>query len=60
MEYARTVRVSSPDPNYVVGYQTPIVGGIVVVAPQVAYGAGRAPVYMFAPSAKIITIDSDD
>ncbi len=59
-DYARTVRVSSPDPNYVVGYNSPVVGGIVVVAPQVIYGAGRAPVYMLAPSAKIITIDSDD
>jgi hypothetical protein len=59
-DYARTVRVSSPGPNYVVGYQTPVVGGIVMVTPQVVYGAGRAPVYMFAPGAKIISIDGDD
>jgi hypothetical protein len=59
-DYARTVRVSSPDPSYVVGYNSPLVAGIVVVAPQVVYGAGRAPVYMFAPSAKIISIDGDN
>lgn len=59
-DYPRTVRVSSSDPNYVVGYHSPVVGGIVVVAPQVIYGAGPAPVYMFAPGAKIISIGGDD
>jgi hypothetical protein len=53
-------RASSPDPNYVVGYHSPIVGGIVVLTPQLVYGAGRAPVYLFAPGAKIISIDGVD
>ena len=59
-DHARSVRVSSPDPSYVVGHNTPAVGAIVVVAPGHIYGSGRAPVYMIAPSAKIISIDSDD
>ena len=49
--------VSSPDPAYVVGYNAAPVGGIVVVVPGAVYGSGR---YLIAPSAKIISIDSDD
>ena len=59
-DHARSVRVSPPDPGYVVGHNTPAVGAIVVVVPGHLYGSGRAPVYMIAPSAKIISIDSDD
>ena len=39
------------------GYNAAPAGGIVVVVPGALYGSGR---YMIAPSAKIISIDSDD
>ena len=55
--YVRSARVSSPDSGYVVGYNAAVAGGIVVVVPGAVYGSGR---YMIAPSAKIISIDSDD
>jgi hypothetical protein len=55
--YVRSGRVSSPDSTYVVGYNAAPAGGIVVVVPGAVYGNGR---YMIAPSAKIISIDSDD
>jgi hypothetical protein len=58
--HPRSVHVTSPDPSYVVGYNTPPVGGVVVVVPGTSYATGRHPVYMFAPSAKIISIDSGD
>jgi hypothetical protein len=53
------VRVSSPDPGYVVGHNALPVGGIMVLTPAF-YGPGRASVYTIAPSAKIISIDSED
>ena len=53
--YARTVRMTSPEPSYVMGYnQVPVV----VVVPGTHYVATR-PVYMIAPSAKIISIEAD-
>ena len=55
--HVRSARVSSPDPTYVVGYNAAPAAGIVVVVPGAAYGSGR---FMFAPSAKIISIDSED
>ena len=55
--YVRSARVSSPESGYVVGYNAAPAGGIVVVVPGAVYGSGR---YMIAPSAKIISIDSDD
>jgi hypothetical protein len=55
--YVRSARVTSPDSTYVVGYNAALAGGIVVVAPGALYGSGR---YLIAPSAKIISIDSDD
>ena len=55
--YARTARVSSPDSSYVVGYNAAPATGIIVVVPGAVAGSGR---YMIAPSAKIISIDSDD
>lgn len=55
--YARSARVSSPDSSYVVGYNAASAAGIIVVTPGAVYGSGR---YMLAPSAKIISIDSDD
>jgi hypothetical protein len=56
--HGRTVRVSSPDPGYVIGHQMPpYVGEFGVVLPGYFYGFGRAPIYVIAPSAKIISID---
>jgi hypothetical protein len=55
--YVRSGRVSSPDSSYVVGYNAAPAGGIVVVVPGAVSGNGR---YMIAPSAKIISIDSED
>ena len=55
--YIRSARVSSPDSSYVVGYNAAPAGPIIVVAPGAVYGSGR---YMIAPSAKIISIESDD
>jgi hypothetical protein len=55
--YVRSARVSSPDSAYVVGYNAVPVAGIVVVVPGAVYGTGR---YMFAPNAKIISIESDE
>jgi hypothetical protein len=55
--YVRSARISSPDPTYVVGYNAAPVGGIVVVVPGAVHGTGR---YMFAPSAKIISIENGD
>ncbi|HYI27127.1 MAG TPA: hypothetical protein VD863_04670 [Bradyrhizobium sp.] len=55
--YARSSRVPSPDPTYVVGYNAAPAAGIVVVVPGAVYGSGR---YMFAPNAKIISIDNED
>ena len=57
--YARSVRVSSPDSSYVVS-QNAAVGGIVVVVPGAHYAAHRPGAYIIAPSAKIISIDGDD
>ncbi|MEA2981159.1 MAG: hypothetical protein QOF09_2982 [Alphaproteobacteria bacterium] len=56
-DYARSVRVSSPDPDYVLGINSALVGGVVVVVPGGFYATGR---YLIAPSAKIISIDTDD
>ncbi|MEA3027521.1 MAG: hypothetical protein QOF91_2806 [Alphaproteobacteria bacterium] len=56
-DYARSVRVSSPDPDYVLGINSALVGGVVVVVPGGFYTTGR---YLIAPSAKIISIDTDD
>jgi len=56
----RIARASSPDPSYVVGYNAPVAGGIVVVVPGAAYAAGQRPTYLFAPGAKIIAVDSED
>jgi hypothetical protein len=55
--YARTLRVSSSEPSYTAGIPAavPAASAVVVVVPSVIYGR-----YMFAPNAKIITIDSDD
>jgi hypothetical protein len=58
--HARPVRVSSPDPGYVLGYNQVPAAGIVVVVPGAYHAAGVRPVYMIAPSAKIISIDTDD
>lgn len=58
-EHTGSVRVASPDPDYVVGHNAFPVGGVVVVSPGALY-AGRPPVFMIAPSAKIISIDPDD
>ena len=33
---------------------------LVVVVPGMAYAAGQRPTYLFAPGAKIISIDSDN
>ena len=55
--YVRSARLSSPDSSYVVGYKAAPAAGIIVVALGGVYGSGR---YMIAPSAKIISIDSDD
>jgi hypothetical protein len=54
--YARAERVAQSEPGYVLGY--PFTAGAVVVAPTIIYGV--RPIYMFAPNAKIITVDSDD
>jgi hypothetical protein len=56
----RVARVASADPSYVVGYNAPVAGGIVVVVPGATYAAGQRPTYLFAPNAKIISIESDD
>jgi hypothetical protein len=57
---ARAERVSPPDPAYT-GSHTPASGGTVVVVMPGAIPAYRGvPVYMVAPSAKIISVDSDD
>ena len=49
------VRMTSSEPSYVMGYnQVPVV----VVVPGAHYVATR-PVYMIAPSAKIISIEAD-
>jgi hypothetical protein len=56
----RVARVTSPDPSYVVGYNAPVAGGIVVVVPGATYASGQRPTYLFAPGAKIISIDSED
>ena len=57
----RPVRVSSTEPGYVQGYNQGYnqvaAAGIVVVVPPVTQLTGR---YLFAPNAKIISIDSDD
>lgn len=58
-EHTGSVRVASPDPDYVVGHNAFPVGVVVVVSPGALY-AGRPPVFMIAPSAKIISIDPDD
>ncbi len=57
----RAERVSPPDPAYT-GSHTPASGGtVVVVVPGAMHPAYRGlPVYMVAPSAKIISVDSDD
>jgi hypothetical protein len=55
--YARTTRVSSPDPMYTASVQAPASAAVVVVVPGALAITGR---YMIAPSAKIISIDSDD
>ena len=55
--YARTTRVSSPDPTYTASVYAPASAAVVVVVPGALYTTGR---YMIAPSAKIISIDSDD
>ena len=47
--------MTSPEPSYVMGYnQVPVV----VVVPGAHHVATR-PVYMIAPSAKIISIEAD-
>ena len=58
-DYARSVRVSSPDPSYVVS-QNAAVAGVVVVVPGAHYAAHRPSAFMIAPNAKIISIDGDD
>ena len=55
--YARTTRVSSPDPTYTASVHAPASAAVVVVVPGVLYTTGR---YMIAPSAKIISIDNND
>jgi hypothetical protein len=55
-DHVRSARVSSPEPNYVVGQNLVGVGGIVTIVP----GAVYATRYLIAPSAKIISIDTDD
>ena len=55
--YVRATRVSSPDPTYTASVHAPASAAIVVVVPGALYTTGR---YMIAPSAKIISIDSDD